>query len=142
MYTYLLQDWTSLASPSTILTAKQTQDNWLSFSGFQDVVAWIQISDFTASANITLKLETSPSEDEAFFATMKQQTITSTGVFALIVPAALAVQPLTNWVRWTVVAGNAVAWGLSFRVVLSLNAIERGFQAVRGQTAVAPLLGA
>lgn len=117
----LLQDWLTLNGPAggTII---QGATDWLDVGGFQDLVFWLDCRKVTASP--TVSYQTSPREENAFFASMVAAVDMSAAasggtVVATPVLAATALVPPARWARWSITASSA--WSVTFRIYVSGN---------------------
>ena len=120
MHTFILQDWTALAGPSST-TAPVTQEDgfWLDLAPFQDVVIYLDVRE--ASGSPTIAFETSPSKDNTLF-----QAVASTTLAASSSPTVLralmlgSTVPLARYLRWKITSSGA-AWDASFRAIVAAN---------------------
>jgi hypothetical protein len=124
MYTFLLQDFTTLQNTAVAATTiVQSEDGWLEIEGFQDAVVWWHVAEYTGS--VTVNVETSPTTDESLFTTLSTAGVGAPGNFAGISRARGNPQPLARYLRWKVVPPASGAWSLTFRVFVSLNPAPR-----------------
>src|SRR5262245_45780103 len=113
---FVLQDWTALQGKGSD-TIVQTEDSWLDFADYTDVIFYITFKAFSGTS-VRLHLQTSPSKDNDMFAGMTGGTLTVSVANRLVVAVRSgAAEPLARYVRWTADAGGAEAWTLMFRVL-------------------------
>ena len=138
MHGFVLQDWITIRGASSIGTITQSESEWLSLDGYQDLVAWIDIRELTAPSNsttISFNLQTAPLKDEYLFVNMEPTVLQATA--ALTTPSIrtviLAISttwkvPLGKFVRWQLVPNvlpNSV-WDATFRILLCANPLAGG----------------
>lgn len=138
MHGFVLQDWTTIRGGSSISTVTQSEHQWLSLDGYQDLLAWIDIREVGLASNmsnIAFNLQTAPIRDEPLFVTMEASPLLATQ--ALTTPSVrkvvLAVSstwtvPLGKFVRWQLVSNvnpNAT-WDTTFRILLCANPLAGG----------------
>jgi hypothetical protein len=132
MYTYVLQDWTTIrGSGGTAGTpgasVVQNQDDWLDLSPFQDVFFWVDVRE--SLGTVLLYLDTSPTDDEALF-----QPLTGVGTAAIAnlsgvisstptilkLPMLSATVPIARYLRWRLTS-TSTPWDATFRIVVAAN---------------------
>jgi hypothetical protein len=138
MHAFVLQDWVTIRGGSSIQTITQSESEWHSLDGYQDLLAWIDIREVTiggAMTSISFNLQTAPIKDEYLFVTMEASSLAAT--VALTVPSVrkviLAVSntwsvPLGKFVRWQLVTNVAPSssWDATFRILLCANPLGGG----------------
>ncbi len=125
MRAFVLQDWNTLRGATGVTTVVQNEANYLSLDAYQDVMFWLQVSEFTATnSSLVINYETAPLKDETLFTAMASVALTTT----IMTPpniqkvlASSAATPLSRWVRWHVTSTNSNAWDLTFRILVSGN---------------------
>jgi hypothetical protein len=131
MYSYILQDWTTLNVSAQWTSVVQSEADWLSFQPYQDIVVWVETRSANAAGAdcVDIQFETSPSRDESLFLPMRPAVALTPGTPA-VVPVVLSQivppdVPLARWVRWRLKINGAPAadWGAAFRVQCTANAI-------------------
>jgi hypothetical protein len=132
MYTYLLQDWTTLRVNSELTSFTQSEADWMSFQPYQDIVFWLDArSVILASAeDVLVSYETAPAKDESLFRPMVAAVSAAKAMSeAPIVTKVLLAQnpdvPLARWVRWKLTLRGApqADWGATIRIHCAANAI-------------------
>lgn len=110
-YVTLIQDWLTIQNngASTVI---QAEDQWLDMADFLDVIFYVSTQQVTGTTP-TLNLKTSPSRDDALFATMQTQVLAATTNYTLINRFAVATVPLSRWVRWEL-TGTTIS--VTFRI--------------------------
>jgi hypothetical protein len=95
---------------------------------YQDVVAWLEIKNFTpTTSNLpTIAYQTSPTKDDALFFNMAAPItaavgVTTTAMLKDAMPPGYP--PCAKWFRWQIVVSGAVAWDLTFRIWIAANLI-------------------
>jgi hypothetical protein len=137
MHGFVLQDWTTIRGGSGISTVTQSEHQWLSLDGYQDLIAWIDIRELTLGTltNIAFNLQTAPIKDEILFTTMESspllatQALTTPSVRTVVLSVSSAWKvPLGTFVRWQLVTNaNPIAtWDASFRILLCANPLSGG----------------
>lgn len=114
----LLQDWITIRGGAAG-EVTQAEDMYADLSPYGDVVAFMEVSDFTAG---TIGYhETSPTKDNQFFSPMHATAIApAVGVTTYIYRYSTATLPLARWVRWRF-SHPTTAWTITFRIWLSPN---------------------
>lgn len=114
----LLQDWITIRGIDD-KEVVQSEDTYADLGPYGDVVAFVEVSDITASTE--LYLETSPTKDNALFKAMHSSALSpSVGVTTHIFRYSSATIPLARWVRFRLV-NTSSAWTVTFRIWLSPN---------------------
>jgi hypothetical protein len=116
MYSFVLQDWTTIRG--AVATVTQTEVGWLDLTPFQDVVFWVDVRESTNTPS--LWLQTAPSKDEALFTAIVAAQPMATAVSVLSALMASATVPLGRFVRWQI-AGTGT-WDATFRIYVTANA--------------------
>lgn len=111
-HSVLLQDWLTVQGVSSAEKVYQPESDWADLGGYIDVVFYLDVRALSGSP--TVRYQTSPTRDEAFFATMGSVGVTGTGLTQTVVRYASASVPLRRWVRWQI--GGSSAFSLTFRV--------------------------
>lgn len=131
MHSLVLQDWLTIrgaqqtsGSPTAV---NQVEVDWLDLSGYQDIVVWLHVTEFTlgGATSITVNTQTAAGKDEVLFANMSSALVTSTGVGVNTIYSGSASQPLARWVRWQIVPTSLPStgvWDITLRIFLSCNA--------------------
>lgn len=123
---FLLQDWLTLrgASGASADPIVQSQPFWLDLSAYRDVVAWLEVSEFTVDVgkNLLLNYQTAPFEDESLFNSMSGPITIATGVTVTQMLADRS-PPLAKFFRWKVEpsAGTSAVWDVTFRILIAVN---------------------
>jgi hypothetical protein len=134
MYGFVLQDWITVRGTNAV-QFNQNESDWINLSGFQDIVFWIDIREFTTAGTLSFFLQTAPTKDEVLFQTMPAGGTASSFTVAVaspIVPlpkvilASSPAVPLATWVRWALANSAASAWDITFRVLASANQVTQG----------------
>jgi hypothetical protein len=126
MQSFLLQDWVTIRSASSLTIVTQSEDCWLDLSGFQDVVAWLEVKNFTSSgATVQLAYQSAATKDEAFFLALASALSIAQGLTITTVRKDTTATPLARWLRWQLsVSGSPTAtWDATFRIFIAANAI-------------------
>jgi hypothetical protein len=124
MHCFLLQDYVTLSGASN-LPITQSADAWLDLSGFQDIVVYLEVKEFSlgGATNVLIAYQTGPTPEEALFATMTSLNL-ALGVTVTILNKDTAAIPLARWLRFQMgpdIAGGS-AWDATFRVWVAANA--------------------
>jgi len=121
-----LQDYITIRVDSTVASVIQNETGWLDLAGFQDLVAFLEVKEFSGATTINISYETSPSKDEDLFTNMATAVTLVTGVTATKMLKASATVPLARWVRWKLAATTiSGSWDAYFRVWLACNRAGR-----------------
>jgi len=116
-----LQDYINIRADSAATFVNQNETGWLDLSGFQDVVAFLEVKGF-AGAVIAMGYQTSPSKDETLFANAVGAVTLVTGLTTTPILKATATVPLARWFRWKLTATTITGvWDAYFRVWLACN---------------------
>lgn len=131
MRSFLAQDWVTIRGNSNIDTFTQGENEWIDLAGYQDVVAWLDVKEFTPISSNTpaIAFQTSPTKDDALFFMMAAVQPATTGVtMTSMLKEAMAsnAPPLARWFRWQITVGGAVAWDITFRLWIAVNRIGGG----------------
>jgi hypothetical protein len=140
MHAFVLQDFVTIRGNSNTLTITQSESEWHDLSGYQDLVAWLDIREITVTGNtnVQFNLQTSPLKDEFLFVNMETSPFqATTGLTApkvrVITLDQLALSsspinvPLGRFVRWQLLAASATGvWDATFRIVLCANNVGGG----------------
>jgi hypothetical protein len=130
MYGYLIQDWLTVRGTGNDGTVVQSEQDWMSFQAYQDIVFWLDVKSVTASGTtVTLQYQTSPVKDDSLFTAMVSAVsisgATSTPTITKVLLAQNPTVPLARYVRWKLFfTGTASAeWGTCFRIHCAANAV-------------------
>jgi hypothetical protein len=126
MYCYELQPYLVIrGGTSAVIT--QGENAYLDLSGFQDIVAWLDVRELgPTSPGITVSYQTGPSAEEVAFVNMGSTVVTATGVFVTSMFLATAANPLARFLRWQLSPGaSSLPWDLTFRIWVAANAPGR-----------------
>jgi len=120
-YTLLVQDWVTVRGGGSVVVL-QPEGDYLDISALEDFASYIEISDFVAGAGTTLKLQTAPLKEEAYF----QDVVTLTVDFGLAVNVVRnsggGTSP-ANWLRWRAHSASGLTWGVTFRACINGNPV-------------------
>jgi hypothetical protein len=126
MHAFLLQDWVTIRGQSPSMSpVTQSEAGWLDLDAYDDVVAWIDVKEQSATGGGTLSilLQTAAEAEDDEFLTMLTQAASSLGVTVTPVLKATASVPLLRCVRWQLsVSGLGSPWDVTFRVWVTANA--------------------
>ena len=136
MITHVLEDWISLRATNATTTFTQSEDAWLELGGFRDFTSWIQVMQ-ASSAEISVRLQTSPTRDEQFFENVvTRNAVAANKVYVDPSRAKLVTgngPVLSRFLRWSVVAVAPTSlWTIQFRIVLALNPVVPDFEMLCG----------
>ena len=138
MYSYILQDWTTIESDYQNQRVLQAETDWLSFQPYNDITFWLEVRGINlgGGTGMTMFYDTSPTKDDSLFTAM----ITNGTTVALGPPIGAAIVtpvisslvwptygiPLGRWVRWRLQgSGDQTAnWGANFRILCAANAVS------------------
>lgn len=126
MHAFTLQDWRTVRGAPSVTSVTQTEDCWLDLAGYQDVVAWLDVKNFTSSgATVQLAYQSAVTKDEILFQGLVSPIALAAGVSITSMLKELTATPLARWFRWQIsVSGSPSAtWDATFRVLLVANAI-------------------
>lgn len=128
MYSFVLQNWITINGTSSTPIV-QTEQDWLEMSPYQDVVAWIDVREFTGTQAPTLALETAPAKDDILFVSMTSTTInmlvTTTAPQIVQFLMGTTTVPVAQFLRWKVTGfptGTPPLWDVTFRIFVAANA--------------------
>jgi hypothetical protein len=128
MYCSVLQDWTTVKGSSAVTVFSPSETCWLDFAGFQDLVAWLDVKEFSPSSGgttLVLSYQTAPTKDEALFAAMAS-VLLSNGLTTTVILKELAFIPPARWIRWSLTTfGPPAAWEVTFRIWVAANRVGR-----------------
>ena len=124
-----LQDWLTLRGAAGNTGITQPEPAWLDLYAYLDVVAWLEVKEFTPSTGVSIpaiSFQSSPSKDDALFFTMAPVAqftlgLTTTVMLRDAMPAGCP--PLARWFRWNITMSGGLAWDVTFRVWLAVNRI-------------------
>lgn len=123
------QDWVTVRGSASVATLTQGENAWLDLSAYQDVVAWLDVREFTpTSTNIpAVVYQTSPTQDESLFVPMSAVTVVTGVTTTVLLKEAMPANtpPLARWFRWQIAVSGGVAWDLTFRLWIAVNRIGR-----------------
>jgi hypothetical protein len=130
MYSFMLTNWITMRGATTVTSITQSQSGWLDLTGFQDVVAWLDVREANANGgtNVTMTYQTCPTADEVMFAAVTAAfNITSGTVTVTPMLKETTSVPLGRWLRWQLgVTGTPTGpWDASFRIWIAANAGAR-----------------
>ena len=121
---FCLQEWITLKGGSGVLSINQGEIGWIDLAGYQDVVAWLDVREYSNGAtNVTY--QTAPLKDESLFVNMASVLLGSTGITVTpLIKRAMpsATPPLGRWFRWNVHVGSGT-WDITFRIWVAANRI-------------------
>jgi hypothetical protein len=142
MHAFVLQDWTTIRGGSSITGITQSEHQWLSLDGYQDLTAWLDIREITLGSLtfIQFNLQTAPLKDESLFVTMETSPFQAT--LALTTPTVRKVilgvsstynVPLGKFVRWNLSTSSSPssAWDATFRILVCANPLGGGGGSMR-----------
>lgn len=118
MHTFILQDFTTIRGASST-TITQNESGWLDLTPYQDLVFWIETRELTGA--VTLRLQTSPTKDEAMFTDIIASFALSVTVTQKPALLGVATCPVARYVRWVLV-GPASTWDAMLRIYVAANA--------------------
>jgi hypothetical protein len=146
MFSYVLQDFTTIRGNSTTQTISQSESEWIHLGPFEDLTAWLDIREVTITSgntNVQFNLQTAPIKDEFLFVNMEtapfQATVALTApkvrvitLDQLALSSSPIAVPLGSFVRWQLLAAGATGvWDATFRIVVCANAIGAGHVGMR-----------
>jgi hypothetical protein len=108
----------------------QPESGWLDLSGFQDVVAFLDVREVLAQTSggsgVSFSYQTAPTPDDSLF-TQSGTSGTVSGA-TLVVTQMLkdtATVPLARWLRWQIapVGGTGGPWDVTFRIWIAASRI-------------------
>jgi hypothetical protein len=122
MIVYPLQDYINIRSDSGVSSVTQNESGWLDLAGFQDIVAFLEVKEFSGATTISILYQTSPSKDESLWANMTVSIALAAGLTTTKLLKDSATVPLARFVRWQLSAtGISGSWDAYFRVWLACN---------------------
>ena len=123
----ILQDWVSVrgAPGAAITRVVQSELAWADLAPYRDVVAWLEVREWSADAGVTLQLQyqTAVARDEGLFASVAAVSV-AVGVTVTPMLAATAAVPLAQYLRWSlapITPSTTNPWDATFRVLLAAN---------------------
>jgi hypothetical protein len=122
--TSVFQPWVTIqGTAQTVVQITQDEADWLDGSSASDVQLWIDVRSASplSSGSLTLRIESSPTKDEAFFAPVAVLPLlaaTSAPIVLKTVSGATSVNPVARWLRWTIVSvgSGSGQWSVTFRI--------------------------
>ena len=134
MHTFVLQDWITISGKNGTGAGGsivQSASDWLDLAPFQDLFAWVAVSEITTGSGgrVDLYLETAPSDDESLFQSMTgaavpaiQGLAASSTPTVVKLPMLTAAVPLSRLLRWRLANGSASnTWDVTMRIVVAAN---------------------
>jgi len=110
---------------ASIVTATQSAEQWLDLRGYRDLVAWLDVREWSASAgvNVLLTFQTAPTLDEMLFVPMTAPIILAPGLTVLPMFAAITSVQLGRYLRWSLAPSAITAnpWDATFRCLIAAN---------------------
>jgi hypothetical protein len=126
MDSFLLQDWIALRLGTAFSSITQDEAAWIELAPFDAAVFWITARSVVGSV-VTLRLEMSPSKDEALFteiASANLSTVLAASPAATVLKALVPNVSFARWLRWRLDISSPVdGWGGTFRVHCAANAM-------------------
>ena len=129
MRSFVLQEWltirgVSTASPGQIIT--QGESGWLDLAPYQDVSFWLDIREFTPTSPAvpTIVFQTSPIKEDGLFQNMiapVSLTLTPSNPYRVAITTSQT--PVARYVRWQLQSPPSAPWDVTFRVLVSADAI-------------------
>jgi hypothetical protein len=128
MHSLLLQNWITVLGQSTIAVVTQTETEWLDLRGYQDIVAWTEVKEFTPSSGLSIPAilyQTAPTKDDTLFFNMTAQAQVQLGVTTTLMlkPSGAGFPPCARWLRWQLSMSGGLAWDVTFRIWIAANRI-------------------
>ena len=135
---FLMQDLVTIQGQTTTKSVAQSAPDYLDLKAYQDFSAWVDVVgvDLGGAASATLRLETAPLQDDAFFlATGGVQTSMPLVVGVtrlrniLNAPRPNALGnwqiPLARWLRWRLdfPFGSTTKWSVTFRIFIAAHSV-------------------
>ena len=130
MYGYVVQDWITIRGAQSITSIIQSEQDWLGFSAYQDIVFWLDVRELTNSAGtITMNYETAPTKDDSLFVAMVSGVTMAAAATPTVTKVLLnqnPTVPLARWVRWRIstTGVGAAGWDATFRILAAANAVS------------------
>lgn len=124
MHCFLAQDWITIRGPNTSPPTFiiQSEACWLDLSGYQNVVAWLDVREWSGATSISVLFQTAPLKDESMFVTMGTVGVTTNTLTVTPLLKDATTYPLTRWVRWRAVSNGATGvWDLTFRLWIAAS---------------------
>jgi hypothetical protein len=141
MYCCVAQPWITVRGGSSISSITQSENAWLDLSPYQDLVAWLQVSELTnGSGTVSMAFQTAPTKDDSLFVAVTAAATVATGVAITTMLKDTTTNPLSRWLRWQLtVSGASSAWDATFRLLLSANVVGRAGRAKASMATRAPV---
>jgi hypothetical protein len=122
MLVYPLQDYITIRSDIGVLSVTQNETGWLDLAGFQDIVAFLDVKEFSGASAVSIVYQTSPSKDESLWASMTGTIGLVAGLTTTKILKDSATVPLARFVRWQLSATTpSGSWDAYFRIWLACN---------------------
>ena len=118
MHTFILQDYSTIRGNSGT-TITQNESGWLDLTPYQDLVFWVDTRELTGTT-VTLRLQTSPTKDDAMFADVISSFTLSVAVVQKPALLSAASVPVARYLRWVLV-GPATTWDATLRIYVAAN---------------------
>jgi hypothetical protein len=152
MISHVLQDFVTIRGSSSNLTITQSENGWLELDTCEDLLAWIDVRELTATTSVTFNLQTAPIKDEYLFVNMETTPLSLTAAqtapkvrVITLAQLALASSPVAvppgKFVRWQLVASATSTWDATFRIVVCANAVGSSQRGGGGMQAMRPSMG-
>ena len=117
-----LQDYVTIRTDSAVTTATQSETAWLDLGPFQDVIAFLEVKEFSGATTIQVSYQSSPSKDESLFVNMASAVTLVAGLTVTKMLKTSATNPVARWVRWKLNATTITgSWDAYFRVWIACN---------------------
>src|SRR5258706_1157345 len=117
-----LQDYITIRSDIGVANVTQNETGWLDLAGFQDVVAFLEVKEFSGATTISIGYQSSPSKDDSLFVSMTTAVTMVVGTTVTKMLKTSATVPVARWVRWQLSATTiSDSWDAYFRVWLACN---------------------
>ena len=129
---HLEREYLTLLGPtSTPFVVGQPEPRWLDLSGYQDIVAFIDVKkvDNGQSMGLTIALQTAPIRDETLFMNVTAPlVIAAEGLAIAKMFKDTTSFPLSRWLRWQVALTSApmIPWTVTFRIWIAASLIGSG----------------
>jgi hypothetical protein len=114
----LLQDWTTIRADGAVTSVKQPEATWLELSAFSDLVFWLEVKEYIASATFYVYYETATLREDAAFVSLASLAMAS-GVNVTTLFKETSATPVAKWVRWRLVNQSGALWDATFRIWVS-----------------------
>jgi hypothetical protein len=144
MHGHVLQDFTTIRGAFGT-TVTQGESGWLDLDAYEDLTVWIDIREVTfatSQTSLTVNIQTAPIKDEYLFVNMvtgysqSSTTPPTTPQIQKVILSQNPTVPLGRYVRWQLVpvAGTALSWDLTFRILVCANHVGGARQGHGGGT--------